>query len=233
MRRDHLVTALVLLVLGMTFQVRAEIRVVTDEQGKYETTRVLRTGRSGDVWSPLPRTEVVKNSLNVNGFRVGDLFPTIRESSVAPHHPWIVWSRLNGGRYDLAWSRWSVTGWSPIGWVVPSNQEPGDNLDADLAFDSHGRAFVVWWRNEAGTGRVFLSVFLDPYWMTPLDVSEPGVDGRHPTLEFNGDSTLVVRFVTPEGVVEQLILFNVPVTITDDINPLDFVHPGTTTIVDN
>jgi hypothetical protein len=69
--------------------------------------------------------------------------------------------------------------------------------------------------------------------MTPLDVSEPGVDGRHPTLEFNGDSTLVVRFVTPEGVVEQLILFNVPVTITDDINPLDFVHPGTTTIVDN
>jgi hypothetical protein len=214
----------------MTAETYAEVRVVTDRHGNYNTTRVLRSARTGDVWSPLLRSEA-KMKLNFNGYREGDLFPTIGESTVAPHYPWVVWSRYNRGRYDLAWSRWSDGGWRPIRWVEPANESPGDNLDADLTFDTAGRPHVVWWRDENGTGRVYLSAFLDPIWMRPFAVSEEGVDGRYPSIEVVEPGTFVISFQTPEGVAEQTIVFDLPVTITDDINPLDFVHTGSMSII--
>jgi hypothetical protein len=49
------------------------------------------------------------------------------------------------------------------------------------------------------------------------------VDSRYPSLEVREGGTLLVRFDTPEGEVEQTVIFDLPVTITEDINPLDFV----------
>ena len=34
----------------------------------------------------------------------------------------------------------------------------------------------------------------------------------------------------PEGTVEQLVIFDRPDTITDDINPLDYLYNGTATV---
>jgi hypothetical protein len=233
MRRDWMVTALCLVVLGLSYPARAEIRVFTDRHGNYLTTRVLQGGRRANVWGSLRRSNMVRSvrSLNVYGDNNGDLFPTIRENELAPHHPWVVWSRYNQAQYDLAWSRWTQSGWDPIRWLDPSNEIPGDNLDADLDFDDDGRPYVAWWRNERGVGRVYVSVFLATSWMQPFAVSETGADGRYPTIVAVTDDELVVHYTTPDGLVEQSVLFGLPITITDDINPLDFVQTGAVSLV--
>jgi hypothetical protein len=230
MRRDWMVTALCLVLLGLSYPASAEIRVFTDRHGNYLTTRVLSGGKRANYWSPVRRGNMVR-SLNVYGDDNGDLFPTVRENEVAPHHPWVVWSRYNEAQYDLAWSRWTQSGWDPIRWLDPTNQIPGDNLDADLDFDFDGRPYVAWWRNERGTGRIYISVFLLTNWMQPFAVSEPGVDGRYPTIQLVENDELVVHYMTPDGLVEHSVLFDLPITITDDINPLDFVQTGTVNLV--
>jgi hypothetical protein len=222
MRRDWLVTALVFLALVVSVQALAEVRVVTDRTGVYQTTRVVLDGRGGGVWSAVRHTSS-RTALNVLGDQNGDFFPTIGESSVAPHHPWVVWSRLYESQYDLAWSHWNGDQWEPIGWIEPTYSPPGDDLDADLSFDEIGRPYVVWWRDEDGVGRIYLSIYLGTTWMEAYPVSDLGVDSRYPSLEVREGGTLLVRFDTPEGEVEQTVIFDLPVTITEDINPLDFV----------
>ncbi len=225
MRRDLTITALSLLALIQSTQIGAEVRVVTSRTGSYEMTRVSLDARTGSVWSSNRRgATATATTLNSNGDRNGDLHPALLECPLAPHYPWAVWSRLQNGRYDLAWSRWTDRGaWEPIRWLEPEYQGAWDNLDADLGFDEAGRPYVVWWRHELEGGRVFLSVYLSDSWMTAYAVSDPGIDSRYPTIEV-GPGSLVVYYDTPEGRVQQTILFNLPVTITDDINPLDYAY---------
>jgi len=222
MRRDWLVTALCLLALVVSAQALAEVRVITDRHGVYRTTRVLLDHRGGGVWSELRRGRS-RTALNPLGDRYGDFFPTIGESTVAPYHPWVVWSRLHRSQYDLAWSRWTGDRWEPIRWIEPTYSPPGDDLDADLSFDEIGRPYVAWWRNERGVGRIYLSTYLGSTWMDAYPVSDLGVDGRYPAIEVREGGTVIVRYDTPEGEVEQTVIFDLPVTITEDINPLDFV----------
>ncbi len=222
MRRDWLVTALCLLALVVSVGATAEVRVITDRQGIYRTTRVLLDHRGNGVWSEVRRGRS-RNALNPLGDRIGDFFPTIGESTVAPYHPWVVWSRLYQSQYDLAWSRWNGDRWEPIRWIEPTSSAPGDDLDADLSFDEIGRPYIAWWRDENGVGRVYLSTYLGTMWMEAYPVSDLGADGRYPSIEVREGGTLIVRYDTPEGEVEQTVIFDLPVTITEDINPLDFV----------
>jgi hypothetical protein len=225
MRRDLKITALTAVLVGLLSPaVRAEVRAVTDRYGVYKMTRVLQ-GARGSVWGPTGRS-TSHHALNLDGDRNGDLYPTIRESTTAPYYPWVVWSRYNQAQYDLAWSRWSDQGWEPVVWLAPTGQLQGDSLDPDVRFDRTGRPYVAWWRNQGGTGRVFLSLFLDTAWMKPFAVSDSGVDSRHPSLEVRDSSALTVRYDTRDGVVEQVIMMDLPVTITDDINPLNHIQKG-------
>ena len=224
MRRQWLVAALCLLALVVSVQALAEVRVVTDRHGAYQATRVLLDDRGAGVWGAVRhRTNGFRNALNIMGDQNGDFFPTIGESTVEPYHPWVVWSRLNQSEYDLAWSRWNGDRWEPIQWVQPIYSPPGDDLDADLNFDEVGRPYVAWWRNEGGVGRVYLSTFLGTTWMEAYPVSDLGLDGRYPSIEVLQGGTLILRYETQEGPVEQSVIFDLPVTITEDINPLDFV----------
>ncbi len=232
MRHKWLVTALCLLALVVSVQAIAEIRVITDRHGVYRTTRVLLDGRGAGVWSAVHRGSS-RTALNLLGDQNGDFFPTIEESPIMPFHPWVVWSRLNQSQYDLAWSRWDRGRWEPVRWVEPVGSPPGDDLDADLSFDEIGRPYIAWWSNEDGVGRIFLSMFLDNgTWMEAYPVSGWGVDSRYPTVEIVAGGTLIVRYFTPEGHVEQTVVFDLPETITEDINPLDFVfHVGHETLI--
>ncbi len=65
MRRDWLVTALCLLALVVSVQAIAEVRVITDRNGAYETTRVLLDERGSGVWGALYRGRPKKHSLPV------------------------------------------------------------------------------------------------------------------------------------------------------------------------
>lgn len=232
MRRVLMVTALLSLIVSARAAV-AEVRAVTGRDGTYQMTQVVLDGRSGGVWSAPTRGERV-GVLNEGGDRNGDLYPRIQESSLAPHHPWVVWSRFNthDGEYDLAWSRWTAVGWEPIRWLEPQ-PSGGDNLDVDMGFDALGRPYVVWWREQDGHGRVYLSVFLVTSWMAPFPVSPGSVDSRNPSLDVRAPGVMVVRYETPVGTVEETVLFTAPVTITDDINPLDYVHSESRALVDD
>jgi len=209
---------------------RAEVRAVTRRDGTYLSVSVTRSGRGG-VWEPMRRSEAAA-ALNPNGDRNRDLWPAVAENSLAPHHPWAVWSRLDKNDYQLAWSRWTDGQWEPVRWL-DARPAPGADLDPAMAFDGAGRPFVVWWRDTKGRGAVYLSLFLDARWSEPFRVSAPGADARYPRLRIEVGGELIVNYVTQEGLVEQVVLFDDPGTVTDDINPMDCLfHAGAAVLVE-
>lgn len=219
------------LLAALWLQTSAEVRVLTDRVGSYRMVRVTQDASGENVWTANDRGDA-QWTLNEEGDRNGDLRPTIRENPVAPYYPWAVWSRIRDADYELAWSRWDDGGWSPIGWLAPEGTS-GDNLDAELQFDDDGRPYVTWWRHDGEGGSVMLSLFMaDGAWMAPFPVSEVGVDSRYPEFESVSAESVSIRYRTEAGLVEQIISFNFPVTITEDINPLDFVQTDSRSLVE-
>jgi len=222
MRRTMTSILLCLLVISFCFEARAEVSVRLDRSGNYVKTQIVPVGLNVEsrAWGLLRGSGSRKGiALNPHGDINGDLWPTVGEPAAAPHYPYVIWSRFNGANYDMAWSRWTNQGWEPVEYI-DSKATPGDDLDADIAFDANGRPYVVWWTDmEMGGGQVYFSVYLVNRWLPPILVSDPAVDSRFPTLEVSTARELAVSFETPEGSVTQYVTFGSPNTITDDINP--------------
>jgi hypothetical protein len=226
MRRGLFAATLALVALSFGLESRAEIRVVTDRNGDYRETRILMPDMlafgagASNVWTPVGR--VGKDAtLNPTGADNRDLWPAIAESKGSANRAWAVWSRLDGLDYDLVWSRWTDDGWQRIEWLDEGTAGQGDDLDPYITFDINGRTYVAWWRAEGDFGRVYLSMFLVTQWMTAFPVSDFDVDSRYPSVEVLSDGTIFVKYETPEGTVVHTVVFDEPVTITDDIDPLD------------
>ena len=211
------------LLLAAVGELRAEVSVRTDRAGNYIATQIVTTNLRGDavIWGMRGRMPSRHHVLNPKGDLHGDLWPVIVESTLAPRLPWIVWSRFNGTDFDLAWSRWTAQGWRPVDAVL-AEPSPGDDLDPDIAFDGDGQAYLAWSREAEGVFEVQLSVWGKRIWMSPVRVSEPGVDSRYPVIVGFGNGSVDVEFTTPTGTVVQRVLFSTPGTITDDINPVHF-----------
>jgi hypothetical protein len=160
----------------------------------------------------------LNTALNPTGDANGDLWPAIAESPSDPHHPLVVWSRFNGENYDLAWSRWNEHGWQPVEWLA-EQKTAGDDLDAEVVFDSGGRPYVVWWAEGDAPAQVYISFQIAANWIPALLISDPEVDSRHPSVEVEQDGLLKVLYETQEGTVTQFVALGSPDTITDDINP--------------
>jgi hypothetical protein len=84
---------------------------------------------------------------------------------------------------------------------------------------------MAWWRNEGGRGRIYFSVFLSSRWMEAIAVSDPAVDSRTPVVSFQG-STIRVYYRTSNGPAFTDVVFLLPDTINDDINPFENVIVG-------
>jgi hypothetical protein len=214
-------------VVGLTCGAFAEVGVKRDPKGRYVGAewRIQAVKPLGQIWSTFNADASGINVLNPRGDANGDLWPAVVENTVQPHHPWVVWSRFNGKDYDLAWSRWKGARWSMIRTVHRASAR-GDDLDADLAFGRQGRPYLVWWRNDHGIGRVYLSIYLNSQWMSEIGISARGTNSRRPTIEVLDDGTIMVEYETPRGLLAHQVQFNRPVTITDDINPFSHVHVG-------
>ena len=202
--------------------VSAEISAECDDQGRY--VRLLyRTNASVKnlkIWSTNRKVRPNIFPLNPEGDALMDSWPYHVENRHDGNRPYVVWSRFNGYDYDLVWSRWGDDGWSPVQWV-DFNTQFGVEQDANLA--SHpdtGRPHLVWWSDEGGIGRVYLSIFLHSRWMGRFLVSDLDVDSRYPVVEFVEDNKIKVTYDTVDGPVSRLIVFNAPQTITDDIDPM-------------
>lgn len=229
MLRGLTLTLLFVLLLS-ALPASAEVSVRFDRQGEYVTTQVLSGSifaSERKIWTPRGRGGHRWNAvLNPYGDANGDLYPAVVESASTPHYPMVIWSGFNGLEYDLVWSRWSKHGWQPITWVAGSDGL-GDDLDPDGVFDSQGRAYVVWWRDEPQGGRIYVSTLIGARWSTPCLVSDAEMDSRYPALTVEPDDTLTVRYETPEGPVTSLMVFSLPDTITDDINPQVMIKSST------
>jgi len=225
MLRYLVTTGICLVLLGTGMAVQAEISVRTDPDGNYVATQILTTGSRGDavVWGLHHRASRNFHILNPRGDASGDLWPVITEADIAPHHPWVVWSRFNGSDFDLVWSRWTAEGWRAVQ-GVECEPVAGNDLDPELTVDSMGRPYLVWSREENGVSSVHFSAFLLRQWMPGFQISEPGVDSRYPTIVEQFRDAIQVEFDTPDGKVRKWVMFWRPLTITDDINPLNHVH---------
>jgi hypothetical protein len=225
MSRTLISTLICLLVISFCLEARAEVSARTDRRGNYVTTQVVPVGAIGerDVWSVRGRGYRLNKALNPTGDANGDLWPTIAESPSDPHHPLVIWSRFNGVNYDLAWSRWSDGAWRQVEWLN-DEMTPGDDLDADVVFDSGGMPYVAWWNEGESQARVYLSLRIAEYWLPALLLSDPEVDSRHPTIEVEDVGLVKVLYETPEGTVTQFVALGSPDTITDDINPQSCIH---------
>jgi len=178
------------------------------------------TVRSLRIWS-VQRTLSTSNVLNPGGDLNGDLWPTIAENPFDSNHPWAVWSRFGGAGYDLAWGRWSPGGWSAPVEVQPGGgADEGDDLDPRIAFGPLGQPYLVWWRDEGGTGRVYFSRYVEGGWTAGAPVSDAGIDSRYPSITVLADGRIHVEFDTPGGRVIRFVYAPVPDSITDDIDPI-------------
>jgi len=231
-RRSLATTMIALLAAGaMPPAIRAEVAAETDAFGNYVRTTILaRTSvRQNRIWK-VKRQGFGVNPLNPDGDLNGDLWPTIAENPYFHNHPWAVWSRSNGYDYDLAWSRWTRTGWTPIQSLHP--RYPGDDLDPAVTFDADGRPYAAWWRNEGGIGRIYVSLFLQTRWMVPFAVSDAGTDSWTPRIFVQAGGVIQVQFQTPTGSQFRIVRFGGPTTITDDLDPIGqfsvfkFAHGG-------
>jgi len=224
-RTSRLVFAAASLLLLAGVDPRAEVAVRTDRTGQYVGTEMITTGLRGEpvVWGLRGRLARRIDVLNAKGDLIGDLWPVITESSLAPNYPWVVWSRFNGSDYDLAWSRWNPGGWQPVEPVLAGPQV-GNDLDPDLAFDPEGHAFLTWSRQVDETAQIQVSVWMKHAWSTPIVVSEPDVDSRYPAILAAGNGAVDIEFATPDGLVVQRVVFSGADTITDDINPVPLLH---------
>ena len=104
------------------------------------------------------------------------------------------------------------------------NARAGDDLNPSLAVDANGRPYLAWWNGENGTGTVYMSIFLHSRWMAAYLVSDPGVNSSLPVIEILEDGRIQVTYETETGPVSKIILFNSPNTITDDIDPMEFLQ---------
>jgi|SoiMethySBSTD1v2_1073268.scaffolds.fasta_scaffold19309_2 hypothetical protein len=210
---------------------RAEVSAETDLFGNYIRTVVTSTSsvslnKSLRVWS-VARIRPTYWPLNPNGDFIGDLWPNIAENPVQSRWPWVTWSRFNGSDYDLAWSRWTGRGWSPLATV---EMAPGDDdaLDSAIAFDQVGRPYLVWVsKPRTGAAQVNVSMFLSTRWMAPFRVSDTFENATDPTITILPDGNIVVMYETAVGQVTREIRVTRPWTITDDITPF-----GTLSIAD-
>ncbi len=199
---------------------RAEVSAQVDWEGNY-LRMVLQTNGSAKnlrIWS-VQRLASDRVPLNPLGDLNGDLWPEIEENPRDRNHPWVVWSRFDGEEYDLAWSRWQARAWTPTEWVLPQSAGVGDDLDPDVVFDSTGRPFMVWWRDEEAGGRVYLTLFLETRWMTAWPVSDAGQDSRYPKITLESDNRIRVDYLTPDGPVTRWVVFSRPDSITDNLDP--------------
>jgi len=216
--------ALALVVLAPTAS--AEIAAETTPDGAYWRTvaRGNASTKNLRIWG-MARESADVHPLNPGGDVNGDLWPAILEVPQDGMRPFVVWSRFNGYDFDLAWSRWNDdTGWAEIRWVAGPVPAPGDDLDPVLAGDPvRGRPHAVWWRDVGGRGEVYLSLFLVHRWMQPYLVSDAGEDARFPSVELLDETTIRITYETPAGTRVRVVKFHPPTTITDDLNPLEYL----------
>ncbi len=201
----------------------AEVSAVVDSSGNYENTIYIEKtrGKRVFIWTKFGnnRNQI---SLNEAGDLYGDLSPTIKENIYQENFPCVVWPKFDGFDYEIAFSKWTLNGWSPIVYLEDIDN-PFDDLSPSIDFDQNARPYIAWFRDENGVRKIYISLFLETKWMESLPVSDEGVDSWDPEITVNSEGEFDVAYMTSEGKRAKTIIINFPDTITDDIDPFGFI----------
>ena len=199
-------TVVLLLALGAAPAARCEVAAETDAFGRYVRTSVYTQSalRQVKIWRIVRRNMPGVHPLNPTGDRFGDQYPAVAENLRDHRYPVAVWSRYNGLDFDLVWSRFTGTAWTPVQWVG-TGFEAGDDVQPFISFDVTGRPYVAWWRDEEGVGTVYVSFFLVTRWSAPIQVSDTGTDSRAPRMVPMAGSNMRVDFRTPSGLESRIV----------------------------
>ncbi len=195
--RRFVAAVAVLFVTWASAPLKAEVSVVTDSHGRYVRTLVVGDSKGGRrlYWTPIRRGIDTRLVLNPTGDRLGDGAPVAGEQPRS-RQPWVIWSAADGHDREIAFATWSNGRWQGPA-LLERSDNAYDDLNPRLAFDSQGRPVVAWWRNEA-TPRIYLSIYREGAWSTPLPISDASIPSRFPSLRIQGNSA-VVTFSTSLG----------------------------------
>lgn len=218
MRVRNLVPMIVLGTVAAVSPGLGEVAAKLNEEGGYQcmSYRYTASGGTGRVWS----TSVVssnRRALNPNGDRLGDLAPSVVENGARSNWPVAVWSHPSGGDYDLVYSGWNGTSWSPMRYVQADNSQ--NDLEPRLAFNSYGEIYLVWWSEDSGIGTVYFSYFTGERWSPPTRVSRQETDSRRGNMILVSDNLVRITYETFRGTETRDVIFARGDTITDDIDP--------------
>ena len=217
MKPRNLIIGFALIALAVSLPALGEVSARLNEDGDY-VGMTYRIGVTNGyrIWASAAPT-FNRRPLNPTGDLLGDLSPTVVESTVDAHWPVAVWSHPNGGDYDLVFSRWTGRSWTPMSFVEQDN--PYNDLDPRISMNSEGRPYMAWYRTEATGGVVYFSIFLQSRWMTPIRVTGTTVDASSPQLVLSSDTRAVVTYMTPTGAQSRILTIPNTDSITDDIDP--------------
>ncbi len=196
--------AATLLLLCVPALALAEISVQVDHEGKYKRYFYLTRGegRARAVWQQVRPSVQLPLLLNPLGDNLGDLAPLIRSHPVTGY-PWVVWSRNIGNLKQLGFARWDEAGWTPpLAIATDAATLVYDELDPDLAFDSAGTPYLVWWRAEQ-VAQVYFSTIVRGVWTPPLRLSAEGMDSKTPTITLDGTQA-IITYQTGSGPVTSI-----------------------------
>ena len=208
-----------LLLAGFVDSLHAEVGVTTDSRGRYLRTFVVSESQGGRrlYWAPRRRGAEGLSLLNPAGDRFGDSAPVIGEQP-GTRQPWFIWSSSDGNDKEIAFATWREGRWQGPA-LVEAFDNPYDDLNPRLAFDSQGRPVIAWWRDEP-IPRIYISVYRDTGWSTALAVSDPGIPSRFPSLRIQGDRAVISYFTKLGQTVLYQDLSQIPVR-TESNGPLD------------
>jgi hypothetical protein len=217
--RRFLTAVVILFISWIIAPLRAEVSAVTDSQGRYVRTLLISESRGGRrlYWSQVRKMVDSRLLLNPSGDRMGDGVPVTGEQP-GSRQPWVIWSASDGNDREIAFATWSMGRWQGPA-LLERSDNTYDDLNPRLAFDSQGRPVVAWWRNEA-IPRIYLSIYREGAWSSPLPISDASTPSRSPSLRIQNNLAIVTFFTSHGKTVLYQDLSLVPVQM-DGNGPLD------------
>ncbi len=225
-RRAVTAAAVLAVVVLSAVAAQAAVTAELDPLGRYVRTVIIARASVSEmaIWGGVPEIhdEGPWRVLNPIGDLNGDMWPAIVQDPNQNNYPWVVWSRFNGRDYDLGWSRWigQTQSWNEVQWLEQQSRL-GDDLDPQIDIDDSSRPYVVWWTDEGGAGRVYLSLYLESRFMPRRLVSDGGVDSRYPSLSINPDGSVIVSYETPTGTESKIVAIEGGASINDALDPVE------------
>ncbi len=128
--------------------------------------------------------------LNTSGVGRGDERPDFTWQAVNGW-PVATWAYCAGTDYDIAFSEWDGSSWTPAEFLTFSTN---NELDPRIFLETNGTTHVTWW--VAGpTDQVFLATRTtgSSQWSTPVQVTPASTGGRRPSVAVF-DGVLLVAY---------------------------------------